>query len=128
MLLRPTLLFLLLLAFGFSTKGQTPSFWLTDPKSGILFEKQQVRNTTIGEPTEKISLYTDSLYQSMDGFGFTLSQGSASHLLSMSDLARLSILQELFGFCHLLYQISLCFHRKSMFHFHQNIHLLFVLF
>jgi glucosylceramidase len=33
----------------------------------------------------------------MDGFGFTLSQGSASHLLSMSDSARQSILQELFG-------------------------------
>ncbi len=96
--IRPTLLLLLLLAFSFSAKGQTPSYWLTDPKSGILFEKQQVRNTTIGEPTEEISLYTDSLYQSMDGFGFTLSQGSASHLLSMSDSARLSILQELFGF------------------------------
>lgn len=94
---RPTLLLCLLLAFGFSAKGQTPSYWLTDPKSGIHFEKQQVRNTTIGEPTEKISLYTDSLYQSMDGFGFTLSQGSASHLLSMSDSARLSILNELFG-------------------------------
>lgn len=94
---RPTLLLCLLLAFGFSAKGQTPSYWLTDPKSGIFFEKQQVRNTTIGKPTEKISLYTDSLYQSMDGFGFTLSQGSASHLLSMSDSARLSILNELFG-------------------------------
>jgi glucosylceramidase len=33
----------------------------------------------------------------MDGFGFTLSQGSASHLLSMSESARKSVLQELFG-------------------------------
>jgi glucosylceramidase len=33
----------------------------------------------------------------MDGFGFTLSQGSASHLLAMSDSARQSVLQELFG-------------------------------
>ena len=33
----------------------------------------------------------------MDGFGFTLSQGSASHLLAMSDSARKSVLQELFG-------------------------------
>jgi glucosylceramidase len=94
---RPTLLLCLLLAFSLSANGQTPSYWLTDPKSGILFEKQQVRNTSIGEPTEEINLYTDSLYQSMDGFGFTLSQGSASHLLSMSDSARLSILNELFG-------------------------------
>ena len=33
----------------------------------------------------------------MDGFGFTLSQGSAQHLLQMSDSARNSLLQELFG-------------------------------
>ena len=97
MLLRPTLLLLLLLSFGFSAKAQAPSFWLTDPKSGILFQKQSAIAATTGEPTEQISLYPDSTYQSMDGFGFTLSQGSASHLLSMSDSARQSILQELFG-------------------------------
>jgi glucosylceramidase len=97
MLLRPTLLLFLLLCFGFSAKAQAPSFWLTDPKSGILFQKQSAIAATTGEPTEQISLYPDSTYQSMDGFGFTLSQGSASHLLSMSDSARKSILQELFG-------------------------------
>jgi glucosylceramidase len=95
--IRTTLLLCLLLAFGFSAKAQTPSFWLTDPKSGILFQKQTSPSVPTGEPTEEISLYTDSIYQSMDGFGFTLSQGSASHLLSMSDSARQSILQELFG-------------------------------
>jgi glucosylceramidase len=97
MTLRPTLLFCLLLAFGFSAKAQTPSFWLTDPKSGILFQKQSVTSVPDEKPTPQINLYTDSVYQSMDGFGFTLSQGSASHLLSMSDSARQSILQELFG-------------------------------
>ena len=97
MLLRPTLLLLLLLSFGFSAKAQAPSFWLTDPKSGILFQKQSAIAATTGASNEQISLYTDSTYQSMDGFGFTLSQGSASHLLSMSDSARKSILQELFG-------------------------------
>ena len=95
--IRSALLLCLLLAFGFSAKGQIPSLWLTDPKSGILFQKQPATSTITGEPAEQISLYTDSLYQSMDGFGFTLSQGSASHLLSMSDSARQSILQELFG-------------------------------
>ena len=97
MLLRPTLLLLLLLSFGFSAKAQVPSFWLTDPKSGILFKKQSAIAATTGASTEQISLYPDSTYQSMDGFGFTLSQGSASHLLSMSDSARQSILNELFG-------------------------------
>lgn len=95
--MRLTLLLCLLLAFGFSAKGQTPSLWLTDPKSGILFQKQSSTSTSDGKPTEEITLYTDSTFQTMDGFGFTLSQGSASHLLSMSDSARQSILQELFG-------------------------------
>ena len=94
---RATLLLCLLLAFGFSVKGQTPSFWLTDPKSGILFQKQPAQNDVSGVPTAQINLYPDSTFQSMDGFGFTLSQGSASHLLAMSDSARKSILQELFG-------------------------------
>jgi len=94
---RATLLLCLLLALGFSVKGQTPSFWLTDPKSGILFQKQPAQNDVSGVPTAKINLYPDSTFQSMDGFGFTLSQGSASHLLAMSDSARKSILQELFG-------------------------------
>lgn len=33
----------------------------------------------------------------MDGFGFTLSQGSAKHLMEMSDPARKKLLNELFG-------------------------------
>ena len=97
MSIRPTLLFCLVVALGFSAKGQTPTFWLTDPKAGVLFQKHPATSAITGEPAEQISLYTDSLYQSMDGFGFTLSQGSASHLLSMNDSARQSILQELFG-------------------------------
>ncbi len=94
---RATILLCLLLAFGFSVKGQTPSFWLTDPKSGILFQKQPAQNDVSGIPTAQINLYPDSTFQSMDGFGFTLSQGSASHLLAMSESARKSLLQELFG-------------------------------
>jgi glucosylceramidase len=95
--IRPTLLLLLLLSFGFSAKAQAPSFWLTDPKSGILFQKQADPNSGLGLPTAEISLYPDSTYQSMDGFGFTLSQGSATHFLAMSDSARKAALQELFG-------------------------------
>ncbi len=94
---RSTLFFCLLLAFGFSAKGQTPSFWLTDPKVGVLFQKQVEPSSGSGLATAQINLYPDSTFQSMDGFGFTLSQGSASHLLAMSDSARKSVLQELFG-------------------------------
>jgi glucosylceramidase len=54
-----------------------------------------------GQVTNDSSLFilvdTETTYQTMDGFGFTLSQGSAKHLLAMSDSARLALLQELFG-------------------------------
>lgn len=95
--LRYTLLPFLLLTFSFTVKGQTPSFWLTDPKSGILFQKQAEPSSGSWLSTAQINLYPDSTFQTMDGFGFTLSQGSASHLLAMSDSARKSVLQELFG-------------------------------
>jgi glucosylceramidase len=97
MSIRSTLLLCLFLSFGFSARGQSPSFWLTDPKFGILFQRQAEPSSGSGLSTAQINLYPDSTFQSMDGFGFTLSQGSASHLLAMSDSARKSVLQELFG-------------------------------
>ncbi|MFC3414308.1 glycoside hydrolase family 30 protein [Algoriphagus hitonicola] len=95
----PSLIFLsfLFLFFSFCTsKNQTPEFWLTDPKASVLFEPQEAIPES-GESSKTIQINRDSTYQSMDGFGYTLSQGSAQHLLQMSDSARASILEELFG-------------------------------
>lgn len=79
------------------SKPQDPvTFWLSDPKASILFEKQ----TEITEKTDTpltLVIDAETSYQEMDGFGFTLSQGSASHLLGMSDSARIAVLRELFG-------------------------------
>lgn len=74
----------------------TQEYWLTDPKSGILFQKVQQDHFS-EDSIPEIRIDTETTYQAMDGFGFTLSQGSAKHLLLMSDSARTSILQELFG-------------------------------
>ncbi|TDK41811.1 glycoside hydrolase family 30 protein [Algoriphagus formosus] len=72
------------------------NFWLTDPKSGILFEKNPEMLKS-GQESQTITIDIESRFQSMDGFGFTLSQGSAQHILQMSDSARNSLLLELFG-------------------------------
>jgi glucosylceramidase len=45
----------------------------------------------------KIALNPDSSFQEMDGFGYTLTGGSALHLQGMTPGARNSILTELFG-------------------------------
>lgn len=50
-----------------------------------------------GQEPQTITIDIESRFQSMDGFGFTLSQGSAQHILQMSDSARNSLLLELFG-------------------------------
>ncbi|MCS5491189.1 glycoside hydrolase family 30 protein [Algoriphagus limi] len=75
---------------------QSPEFWLTDPKSDILFQQIQL-STSSSEANLKIQIDPTQTFQSMDGFGFTLSQGSAQHLLAMSEEARQTLLQELFG-------------------------------
>ncbi|WP_297336148.1 glycoside hydrolase family 30 beta sandwich domain-containing protein [Algoriphagus sp.] len=73
-----------------------PEFWLTDPKNQVLFENQSTENE-VGEIQKTILIDSETTFQAMDGFGFTLSQGSAQHLLQMSDSARSSLLNELFG-------------------------------
>ncbi len=71
--------------------------WLTDPAAGVLLEKQTSQSTESGEDLPEILLNQEINYQTMDGFGFTLSQGSAVHLLQMSEKARKELLEELFG-------------------------------
>lgn len=88
-------LFLLLPFLACTTEKPNIEFWLTDPKAGILFQKQDVKSED-SSPLE-ILFDPETTYQTMDGFGFTLSQGSAHHLLHMSDSARSSILNELFS-------------------------------
>jgi glucosylceramidase len=90
-------LFLLIIACLACTKERQPiDFWLTDPKANILFERQDPMQYV---PNSELTLLVDRdvSFQTMDGFGFTLSQGSAKHLLGMSEGARSAILEELFG-------------------------------
>lgn len=88
----------LLLLLGCEDPKSPLSFWLTDPAQNILFVEQE--KPLFSEQTEAlptIQINDAITYQEMDGFGFTLSQGSAVHLLGMSQEARESILEELFG-------------------------------
>ena len=71
--------------------------WLTDPAAGVLLEKQTSQSTESEEDLPEILLNQEINYQTIDGFGFTLSQGSAVHLLQMSEKARKELLKELFG-------------------------------
>jgi glucosylceramidase len=102
-MLKPSLLFL---AFGFlaiscNQPTKDIEFWLTDPSQEIKFQIQDSltfqteENPQVSQLT--IQIKPETSYQEMDGFGFTLSQGSAIHLLGMSESARRILLNELFG-------------------------------
>src|SRR4030095_17005929 len=81
-----------------STKGDI-EFWLTDPAANVLFQKQQaalVFSNAAGSG-KVIDVDDAQTYQSIDGFGFSLTGGSALHLHQMDASARAALLKELFA-------------------------------
>ncbi|HOX83158.1 MAG TPA: glycoside hydrolase family 30 beta sandwich domain-containing protein [Chryseolinea sp.] len=75
------------------------AFWLTSADQGTLFKKQNMalifKDETNGNPT--IVVDTTKTYQSIDGFGYTLTSGSASLIHSLSNDKRAALLKELFS-------------------------------
>jgi glucosylceramidase len=80
---------------------ETPavSSWLTTPDKSALFQKQPaaLSFTSAANTNPAILVDEDSTYQSMDGFGYTLTGGSAMLLHQMGQGERAALLQELFG-------------------------------
>jgi glucosylceramidase len=74
--------------------------WLTLPDQSILFQQQE----PIPFPRQKvffdgpvITIDPEQTYQTMDGFGYTLTGGSARLFNEMDEKSRKEILKELFG-------------------------------
>ncbi len=89
-------LLLLSLAVGCAKEKHPIDLWLSDPAANVFFERQnEVQETLDSELV--ITVDSETSFQTMDGFGYTLSQGSAQHLLGMSEEARNTILEEMFG-------------------------------
>ncbi|HPE75617.1 MAG TPA: glycoside hydrolase family 30 beta sandwich domain-containing protein [Draconibacterium sp.] len=107
-LLLPIFVFISFISLGLNTeknpsqlskKSTEATFYLTKPDKSVLFEKQK---TGIAESTETnlptIDINTGKTFQEMDGFGFTLTGGSAFHINKMSKEKRQQLLTELFAF------------------------------
>ena len=85
---------------GCSTTQRGVENWLTNTHDGsALFEEQPVIPLLADHEVDFQTIEIDSSqhYQPIDGFGFTLTGGSAYHLMRMSAAARAAVLQELFG-------------------------------
>jgi glucosylceramidase len=74
-------------------------FWLTTTDQKNLFKKQNVALNwgTESNSYSTIAVDASQTYQTLDGFGFTLTGGSADVLKSMSSSGRANLLKELFG-------------------------------
>lgn len=100
--LRVTLLSLAVLntTFLFAQPGRIES-WITNPDRSALFEKQP-ENITFSEKNNgrigsTIVIDDSRQMQTIDGFGFALTGGSAELLMKMSSNERAKILKELFA-------------------------------
>ncbi|MBH2004365.1 MAG: glucosylceramidase [Sphingobacteriia bacterium] len=79
--------------------GQTIYSWVTTGDQSLLLNKQSVVLNT-GTPNNTFTMIdvdTATVYQTMDGFGYTLTGGSATLINQMTASAKATLLNELFG-------------------------------
>ncbi|CAF0991196.1 unnamed protein product [Didymodactylos carnosus] len=96
---------MLLFCLGLNTFGSNKEsdvdIWLTDPDKSILFQKRSPMQLSFGNGSNInasiINIDETQMYQSIDGFGFTLTGGSAMHINRMKATARAAMLKELFS-------------------------------
>ena len=81
-----------------STGSAQVAMWLTLPDQSVLFKRQaSLRFTTTLNTDPTIALDTTQAYQTMDGFGYTLTGGSAQLMGRMSASSRAALIKELFA-------------------------------
>ena len=73
--------------------------WITDPKASARFERRAGVAVVEEAPGRQPTIEVDASrrYQAIDGFGCTLTGGSAQHILRMKPGPRAAMLRELFG-------------------------------
>lgn len=71
--------------------------WLTDPAKEVKFQQVDLEKLSVTNGLATIKIDKKVQYQSIDGFGYTLTGGSAELLQKMSPEKRTEILTELFA-------------------------------
>jgi glucosylceramidase len=79
--------------------SQQITVWLTTSDRAALFQQQPQKITfqSSGSGNTRIDVDDAKTYQTIDGFGFALTGGSAMHIMRMSDDARAALIKELFS-------------------------------
>jgi glucosylceramidase len=88
----------LLIGITYAQSPRKVDSWLTDPAKSIFFTKQP--SVSFSEKIiagDVIKIDDTKKYQSIDGFGYALTGGSAMNIIKMSKPARAALLKELFA-------------------------------
>jgi glucosylceramidase len=75
------------------------TLWLTTPDKSALFERQKTVLHFSKSPTPNPTIDVDDKqkFQSIDGFGYALTGGSAQHMIRMDAAKRAALIKELFA-------------------------------
>jgi len=79
-----------------SVSSSGARLWVTTPDKSMLLKEQMITSSPSVNNVQ-LTINSTVTYQEMDGFGYTLTGGSALHIAKMSAPARARLLQELFG-------------------------------
>ena len=79
-----------------SVSSSGAKLWVTTPDKSMLLQEQSLTSSPSANNVQLI-INANTTYQEMDGFGYTLTGGSALHIAKMSAPVRARLLQELFG-------------------------------
>jgi glucosylceramidase len=71
--------------------------WITSAANDVFFQEQPVTGQPINASVPAIEIDDSQTFQTMDGFGYTLTGGSALHIHNMEPAARTALLRELFA-------------------------------
>lgn len=90
---------LMLCLIAVISKAQQVDVWLTNADKSALFQQQNVALRFGNEKTDGPTIFVDDTkrFQSMDGFGFTLTGGSATLINQLKDTEKAELLKELFA-------------------------------
>jgi glucosylceramidase len=82
-----------------ASASKTGMFWLTNPDKSVLFQQQStpLSFSNANSANQVITVNASKHYQEIDGFGFTLTGGSAQHIIRMGATERAALLKELFA-------------------------------
>ncbi|BAV08212.1 glucosylceramidase [Filimonas lacunae] len=85
-------------SFAQKAQKQTPEVWVTDAKKQVLFQRSKldIKATAITSGLPVINIDDSKRFQQMDGFGGTLTGGSAMVMERMEAKARKALLLQLF--------------------------------